>query len=58
MKEIHVAQVRETGKQITVDFEGGTIVEGLLENGTHNIQLQNGATHVITVKDGRLLEVA
>lgn len=58
MNGLQVAQVEETGKQITVNCESRFVVEGFLENGTHNIQLQNGARQVITVKDGRLVEVS
>jgi len=58
MSRLEVAKVEGTGKQITIDLGSGTIVEGSLATGTHNIHLQNGARHVLTVKDGRLVEVA
>jgi hypothetical protein len=58
MSKLEVAKVEESDKQVTIDFESGTIVDGFLENGTHLVWLQGGPRHSITVKDGALVEVA
>jgi hypothetical protein len=40
-------------KQITVDFEDGAIVEGVLADGTYDTHPQSEPDCVITVKNGR-----
>jgi hypothetical protein len=58
MKNLRVAKVEGSEKQVTIDFDSRTIVEGSLENGRHTVCLQNGERLSISVKDGRLIEVA
>jgi len=58
MRKLEVAKVEGSEKQITIDFSGGAIVEGLLGNGRHTVCLQSGERLSVSVKDGRLIEVA
>ena len=54
MKEVQVGTVEGSGEQVTIDAESGKIVEGVLQDGT--VQLQNG--ELVQVKDGRVTGAA
>jgi hypothetical protein len=58
MKKFEVAKVEGSEKQVTIDFDSRTVVEGVLENGRHTVCLQSGGRFSISVKDGRIVEVA
>lgn len=49
MKELQVGYVEGSGQQVTINTETGEIVEGVLQNGT--LQLQRGLR--VQVENGR-----
>jgi hypothetical protein len=53
-----VATIEGSGKQVTIDFERLTIIEGAPENGRYTFQLLNGERISSNVKDGRLVNAA
>jgi len=54
MKKLIVGQYEASRKQITFDSERGTIIDGVVENDT--VQLQSGER--VQVKDGRVISAA
>lgn len=56
--KLQVATIEGSGKQVTLDFERLTIIEGAPENGRYTFQLSNGERLSSNVKDGRLTNAA
>jgi len=54
MKELQVGKVEGSVEQVTINSETGEIVEGVLQNGT--VQLQSGLR--VHVENGRVTGVA
>ncbi len=58
MSRFEVAIIEGSEKQATIDFDSHTIVEGTPENGRYTLCLRSGERLSVSVKDGRILEVA
>jgi hypothetical protein len=56
MSRFQVATIEGSGRQVTIDFERLTIIEGAPENGRYTFQLLSGKHISGNVKDGRLID--
>lgn len=56
MSRLQIATIEGSGKQVTIDFERLTIIEGTPVNGGYTFQLLSGERISSNVEDGRLID--